>query len=98
MSRNQLVKEKKKGGLGIRSLIGKNKALLFKWFWRLGDGIKGGWQEFISGKYRPRFETGLHIFNGPLSKTWKGIYSVINSDDQVSEALKGSCFKVGTVG
>jgi len=52
---NVVVREKGRGSLGIGSLQGKNKALLFKWLWRLGDQNRGGWQDIIIRNYQPIF-------------------------------------------
>jgi len=42
VSWNLVVREKIRGGLRVGSLAGKNKALLFKWIWRLEDqNIRG---------------------------------------------------------
>lgn len=86
-----VIRSKNRGGLGLGSLQGKNKALLFKWLWCLGDNHPGGWQDFISTTYCPAFENGLPLFNRPLSATWRGIYSIINSDTTISSSLKNSC-------
>jgi hypothetical protein len=57
-----VIRSKNRGGLGLGSLQGKNKALLFKWLW---------WQDFICTTYCPAFENGLPLFNRPLSATWR---------------------------
>jgi len=51
-----VVREKGRGSLGMGSLQGKNKALLFKWLWRLGDQNRGGWQDIIIRNYQPIFK------------------------------------------
>jgi hypothetical protein len=91
MAWSVVIWSKNRGGLGLGSLQGKNKALLFKWLWCLGDNHPGGWQDFISTTYCPAFENGLPLFNRPLSATWRGIYSIINSDTTISSSLKNSC-------
>jgi len=48
-----VVRKKKRGDLGVGSLEGKkNKALLLKWLWRLGDQNSGWWQDVINMKYQ----------------------------------------------
>jgi hypothetical protein len=51
--------------LGIGSLLGKNKDILFKCLWRLRSISKGKWQEVVCKKYRPVFKNGL-----PISSKW----------------------------
>jgi hypothetical protein len=34
------VKEEDRGGLGVRTVKAKNKALLFKWIWKVGFNDK----------------------------------------------------------
>jgi len=60
---NAIVKGKKKSsGLGVGSVYLKNKALLFKWLWRLGDCNPEGWQDFISRKYQPSCVNGPDLY------------------------------------
>jgi hypothetical protein len=91
-----VVREKARRGLGVGSLQGKNKAMLFKWLWSLGDSNSGGWQDIIKHKYKPSDVNGLPIFSVILSQPWKGIYSIINSGLATSTILKNecNCFKV----
>jgi hypothetical protein len=35
-----VVKEEDRGGLGVRTVKAKNKALLFKWIWKVGFNDK----------------------------------------------------------
>jgi hypothetical protein len=35
-----VAKEKDRGGLGVGTVSAKNKALLFKWIWKLGSNDK----------------------------------------------------------
>ncbi|WKA01914.1 hypothetical protein VitviT2T_020163 [Vitis vinifera] len=43
--------DKKKGGLGIRSLATLNKALLGKWLWRFANENEPLWKQIILSKY-----------------------------------------------
>jgi hypothetical protein len=45
--------EKDKGGLDVGNISAKNKALLFKWIWKLRSNDKASWADFIKAKYRP---------------------------------------------
>jgi len=51
VSWNVIVRAKDKGGLGMVSLQGKNKAMLFKWLLGLGDNNLGEWQDFVHTTY-----------------------------------------------
>jgi hypothetical protein len=86
-----VVKEKDRGGLGIGFVLAKNKALLFKWIWKLGCDDKASWADLIREKYKPSFSNGLPQFSKRLSVTWKGIYSTITSNDQDSTLIRNSC-------
>jgi hypothetical protein len=46
-----VVRDMKRGRLGVGSIEGKNKALLFKWLWRLSDQHDRGWHDVINRKY-----------------------------------------------
>jgi hypothetical protein len=48
VSWSPVVKEKQKGGLGERSLDGKNITLIFKWLWRIGDQTNEDWKEIVT--------------------------------------------------
>ena len=83
--------DKKKGGLGIKSLAILNKALLGKWLWRFVNDFKGIWRRLIRTKYgegsygwRPREAKGP--FGVGL---WK---EILKEADWISENWK---FKVG---
>ena len=39
------------GGLGIRSVVSFNQALLGKWLWRYGHEVTHLWWQVISTKY-----------------------------------------------
>ena len=43
--------DKRKGGLGVRSLALLNKALLCKWSWRFAVEREALWRQVISAKY-----------------------------------------------
>lgn len=44
-------------------LQGKNKALLFKWLWRLGDTNHGRRQQLINNMYQPTYINGLTLLH-----------------------------------
>jgi hypothetical protein len=54
-----VAKEKDRGGLGVGTVSAKNKALLFKWIWKLGSNDKASWADFIKEKCRPKFINGV---------------------------------------
>ena len=71
----QVCLSKAKGGLGIRSLVLMNKALLSKWAWRFGEeDDNSAWKNVISLKYgieeggwcprTPRGNAGLGLWKG----------------------------------
>ena len=60
--------DKRKGGLGVRSLNSLNKALL-KWIWRFAKERDAFWREVICGKFG-----GLE--GGWCSKEVRGSYGV----------------------
>ena len=43
--------DKRKGGLGVKSLVTLNRALLGKWSWRFANERKALWNQVIRGKY-----------------------------------------------
>ena len=65
-----VAKEKERGGLGVGNISAKNKALLFKWIWKLGSNDKASWADFIKAKYRPQFINGMPMFKKKLSGIW----------------------------
>jgi len=65
-----VAKEKDRGGLGAGNISAKNKALLFKWIWKLGSNDKASWVDFIKAKYRPQFINGMPTFKKKLSGIW----------------------------
>lgn len=40
LARESMVKEEDRGGLGVRTILAKNQALLFNWIWKLGFNDK----------------------------------------------------------
>jgi hypothetical protein len=91
-----VVRDKDRGGLGIGSLIAKNKAMLFKWIWRLSLPGNELWKKMVITKFKPVFENGFPIFNRRLSCIWRDISSLMTSTDSVSSALANNCrFVVG---
>ena len=77
----QVCLSKAKGGLGIRSLLLMNKALLSKWAWRFGEEDNLAWKNVISLKYGtkeggwfskiPRGNAGLGLWKGINAKAAK---------------------------
>lgn len=43
----ELIKDKKGGGLGVKNLKPHNKSLSFKWLWRYNDGGEKIWKQVI---------------------------------------------------
>jgi hypothetical protein len=82
------VREKGRGSLGMGSLQGKNKALLFKWLWRLGDQNRGGWQDIIIRNYQPIFKKDFLFSINRFQTHGSSIYSIIHNEGQVSPSLK----------
>jgi hypothetical protein len=72
---------RQKGGLRIGSLLEKNKAMLFKWVWRLGTPGTSLWKEYICKSYAPIFTNGLPIFFQRLSGLWRGIMFLLQPID-----------------
>ena len=85
-----MVKEKNKGGLGVESVLAKNKALIFKRIWKLGCDDKASWADLIREKYKPSFSNELPQFCKRLSVTWRGIYSTITSNGQDNTLMRNS--------
>jgi hypothetical protein len=86
-----VAKEKDKGGLGVGNISAKNKALLFKWIWKLGSNDKASWADFIKEKYSPKFINGMPQFRKKLSWIWRGISSTITSMDLDSTLIRVGC-------
>lgn len=71
-----IVREKDKDGLGICSLLGKNKSMLYKWIWRLS---------LIYRKLQMKgiiTMNGLPFFDNNLLEIWRGIMSVIKQGEK----------------
>ena len=68
---------KKKGGLGIRNLRSKKKALLFKWLWRFPNEQEALWAKVIKTKF------GLHSnqWDSRLARrfTFRSLWKFISS-------------------
>jgi len=75
-----VMRNKKQGGLGVSSLISKNRALLLKWIWRLSSPCTSLWKMIISSMYNPAYENGILIFYNQPSKIWKDIMSIVQTD------------------
>ena len=54
------------GGLGIRSVVPFNQALLGKWLWRYGHEVSHLWWQVISAKYGEGQGGGGLMFAGGL--------------------------------
>jgi len=65
-----VAKEKDRGSLGVGNISIKNKALLFKWIWKLGSNDKVSWADFIKEKYIPQFINRMPKFRKKLSAIW----------------------------
>ncbi|KAK3220320.1 hypothetical protein Dsin_014290 [Dipteronia sinensis] len=61
----EVCKRKANGGLGIRRILDKNKALLAKWLWRFGKEGQSLWRRVICFKYQ--------IHEKSLYWKWKGV-------------------------
>jgi len=86
-----VAKEKDRGGLGVGNILAKNKALLFKWIWKLGSNDKASWADFIKEKYSPQFINGMPKFRKKLLRIWLGISSTITSTDLDSSLIRAGC-------
>ncbi|WMV41678.1 hypothetical protein MTR67_035063 [Solanum verrucosum] len=47
----EVIKNKKEGGLGIRNMKKQNKSLMLKWLWKFMTGENMLWREVIRAKY-----------------------------------------------
>ncbi|XP_073260583.1 uncharacterized protein [Populus alba] len=86
-----VAKNKERGGLGVGNISAKNKALLFKWIWKLESNEKASWADFIKAKYRPQFINGMTTFKKKLSGIWRGIISTITRLDLDSSLIRAAC-------
>lgn len=60
-----VVLSKCQGGLGICSILDKNKALLFKWLWRYRSSDTGLWKDKVSSIHKLKM-----TFNLPPVESW----------------------------
>ena len=72
---------KKKGGLGIQSLIKLNKSLLGKWNWRLAMEDKPPWKILIKVKYG--LEAGDWFSKKPKGSFGVGVWKDIRREAQL---------------
>ncbi|KAM7266697.1 hypothetical protein ACFE04_004594 [Oxalis oulophora] len=72
---------KQNGGFGIGSLLDKNKAMLFKWIWKLNDSSDSTWKNIFKDKYYANLSNDLFPkFNdGPKSYLCKGFLAQLYS-------------------
>ncbi|GKV50169.1 hypothetical protein SLEP1_g56882 [Rubroshorea leprosula] len=70
-----VCRDKMKGGLGVPDLLRKNRALLGKWWYRLGDGVENLWKRVVREKYYGgRSEVDITAVEGSrVSKLWRDI-------------------------
>ena len=62
------------GGLGIRNVVGFNKALLGKWLWRYAMEREALWLKVIDAKYGSMGGVGAQMHRGPYGDSlWKSI-------------------------
>ena len=82
---------KAKGGLGIRSLLLMNKALLSKWAWRFGEEDNSAWKNVISLKYGT--EEGGWFSRTPRGNAGLGLWKGINAE--VAKLKQDYVFELG---
>jgi len=76
-----VVLSKCQGGLGICSILDKNKALLFKWLWRYRSSDTGLWKDKVTCIHKLKM-----TFNLPMDKVkargslWLEILNRINAE------------------
>ncbi|GLT33516.1 hypothetical protein SLA2020_080980 [Shorea laevis] len=98
VSWDSICVDKKRGGLRVVDLEGRNCALLGKWRFRFGDGLEGLWKRVIWEKYyggqKEVDVTSVASLN--MSRVWKDIVSVGSGSKSLLEMLvKGFKCKVG---
>ena len=73
-----ICKAKEEGGLGIKSIDLFNKALLAKWFWRMGSIEKGLWKDVLESKYGLWSMTSSFTLNRNRYKSrwWNDLFKV----------------------
>ncbi|KAK0583049.1 hypothetical protein LWI29_032852 [Acer saccharum] len=76
---DSLRKSKERGGLGIGSILDKNKGLLAKWLWRFGKEVLLLWKRVICAKYRVPLKSLCWDWNGGASSSYfvKAVGSVL---------------------
>ena len=89
-----VMRDKCKGGLGIGSLLAKNKAMLFKWVQRLGTPNTSLWKDYICKKYAPIFTNGLPTFSQRLTGVWRGIMSLLQPVDPSFDTIRSIIWHV----
>ncbi|KAK3189923.1 hypothetical protein Dsin_029484 [Dipteronia sinensis] len=97
--RVEVCKSKANGGLGIRRILDKSKALLAKWIWRFGREENSLWRRVICSKYKAGTRTENVINDGFLIVVGREARANFWSDIKV----EGKCFalakeKDGVVG
>ncbi|KAM7255596.1 hypothetical protein ACFE04_008494 [Oxalis oulophora] len=94
----QTVPSKSNGGLCIGSILERNKALLFKWFWKLCSNEENEWRNIVRDKYMDQsLATLAPVINSrPQSSVFKGIYSIsLKSGNTSSLLINGFSIPLG---
>ncbi|GLT98274.1 hypothetical protein SLE2022_157860 [Rubroshorea leprosula] len=93
-----VCRDKVKGGLGIPDLLRKNRALLGKWWYRLGDGVENLWKRVVREKYYGgRSEVDIATVEGlRVSKLWRDIIRMGGQSPSLKNMLvEGFKWEVG---
>ena len=85
-----LCSSKDKGGLGIGSVLDKNKGLLAKWVWRFGKEESSLWKSIICAKYRvPLYALRWDWNGGPSSSFFiKAVYGLFEQNSKVAKVME----------
>ncbi|KAK2648316.1 hypothetical protein Ddye_015805 [Dipteronia dyeriana] len=85
-----LCKERKRGGLGIGSILHKNKGLLAKWVWRFGKEESPLWKRVICAKYGVLMNALCWNWNGGPSSSFfmKAIGSLFSQGSKTAKILQ----------
>nr|GFA96295.1 hypothetical protein [Tanacetum cinerariifolium] len=90
----QILAFKKKGGLGVSSFFTINRALLFKWVWRLGaldsPGIlarRSPWTDIIR-EFHSLSSKGINLHAFVKKKVGDGEQTLFWEDSSLSDPLK----------
>jgi len=83
-----VVKARKRGGLGLGSLMSKNISMLFKWIWRLNSSGHALWKQVTSHFYSPTFKNGIPKLHGNISLFWKDILSILDQNCVIGSVLR----------